>query len=174
MDKPRNREMLVIMISCFGVFATFFSYLGLNDQMAFAQALPVPVSNITGLPDSGLQTLLLTKNGGLAGLDEIYSYNVVTKELASVDLKTNLVQKKVLNSSEIEKLNGAFYSNETSPADIFDRNVCPDCIQYGLSFFFIDLEKHVPISAGAFWTDSTAGAESNMKFAELIQSFTKK
>jgi hypothetical protein len=174
MHTSDKTALLTVVISFLGIFALSASSLTVDEQIAFAQvnstSLQVPVSNITGLPESGLQLLLLTKNGGIAGVNEIFSYNIVSKEIASADLRTNLVEKKLLNNSEIENLTSTFYSTGILGDDIFDRNLCPDCIQYGLSYFFIDLEKLVPFSASAFWTDKTVGAEGFMKLAEIIEN----
>ena len=118
--------------------------------------------------------MLLTKNGGFKGVNEIFYYNIITKELAIVDLRLIdfFRDKKVLSNLEIENLTDTFYNTEVFREDVFDRNVCADCIQYGLTYFFIDLETLRPFRGGAFWTENTAGAEGFMKFAETIEKMS--
>jgi hypothetical protein len=164
------------MLTCSFAILAFILLSYSNIQAASAQvdseSIKVPMSNATGLPMSGLQLMFLTKNGGLAATNEVISYNIITNELAFADLQGNTVEKKVLSNSEIENLTNTFYTTEIFRDDVFDRSICPDCIQYGLSYFFIDLETHIPFKGGAFWTENTTDAQGFMKFAELIESMS--
>jgi hypothetical protein len=172
------RHITKLATTCFFTILAFILLYSSVVQVASAQSnsttIKVPVSNVTGLPESGLQLMLLTKNGGITSSNEIFSYNIVANELAFADLRSNLVEKKVLNNFEIENLTNTFYTTEIFRDDIFDRNVCPDCTQYGLSYFFIDLETHIPFKGGAFWTENTTGAQGFMKFAEFIENISPK
>lgn len=169
---------LAITTSCLGIFVSILLSNVLGAQIALAQgnstSIKVPTSNATGLPESGLQLMLLTKKRWKCSVNQIFTYNIVTNELTSSDLRTNSVEKKVLNRSETENLIDRFYNTEIFRGNVFDRGVCPDCIQYGLSYFFVDLETLIPFKAGAFWTENTTGAEGFMEFAELIESMSPK
>jgi hypothetical protein len=135
-------------------------------------------SNTTSLPKSGVQLLLYTKSGGLAGLDQIYSYNIVTKELTFVDLKDKkniTASTKILTEPEIANLTDTFYLTYIfRDRNVYDLNKCPDCIQYGLSYSFIDTEKLVPFDGKGFWTEKTTGAEHFATLAKVIENFAAK
>lgn len=93
--------------------------------------------NLTDLlTNKGLNMLLYTKNGGITATNEIYAYDIVTKEIVYVN-SLNETKRKTLTSNEIDHLNNMFY--DIGFSEIYDKRVCPDCMQYGLSYACIDL-----------------------------------
>jgi hypothetical protein len=168
--------MACLFIGISVVVAVPFLYI---NTTAFAQGNPnisksTASTNITALPKSGLQLLLYTKNGGFAGLNQIFSYNIVTKELTFVDLRNNTVKTKMLNDSEIANLTDTFFSAGIIKGRVYDLNVCPDCFQYGMSYSFIEPEKLLTSSEMAFWTSNTKGAEYFAKVGEAVERLAPK
>lgn len=59
---------------------------------------------------------------------ELFYSDIIDKELMLLDVRTILVEKILLDISEIENLTIIFYYNEIF-RDVFGCNVCPGCIQ---------------------------------------------
>jgi len=124
---------------------------------------------------TGTYHLSYTKIGGQAHIDELYSYNILNHELIFVNLNDNVTKKKVLSDSDIKELDNIFYEvnflrDVPGNLKLIDISSCRDCVQYGLSFAFVDFEKWVPLSENVFWNDATTnGTESILKIASLVE-----
>ena len=167
---------LTVMTSLVGIIVILLCSVAIDSQNSFGQGSSppssLPVSNETGLIETGVQLMVLTESGGIAPIDNIYTFNRATNDLVSADLANNTVKKKTLNSSEINELSDTFSS--ISNLDVNDRKPCPDCIQYGLSYFFLDFEKAIPYKEAAFWTSATPGTEGNTEFARLVEEIASR
>jgi hypothetical protein len=177
MSNQRSLVTFVILVlACIGVSGLVVSFQ-YENTIAFAQT-----NSTTGkasastrtVPQGGIQLLLLVKKGGLAGQDQLFSYNIISKELTFVDLKNSTVKTKPLSSSEVENLTRIFYSTNITREKAYDVNVCPDCFQYGLSYSFLDLEKLVPFHGMAFWTNRTPDVAGLKMLADEIEQLSPK
>jgi hypothetical protein len=168
---------VTVITQIVGILLVVLCSVPIDSKNSFGQAdstpTSLPVSNETGLIETGMQLMLLTESGGIAPIDKMYTFNRATNDLVTVDLANNTVIKKTLNSSEIQELGDAIYSFPIN-MDVNDRKPCPDCIQYGLTYFFLDFEKAVPFKEAAFWTSATPGTEGNTEFAGLIEEIASR
>jgi hypothetical protein len=147
------------------------------NTIAFAQtnsSIGKPNTSTKTIPKGGVQLLLYIKKGGFAGEDQLFSYNIISRELTFVDLKNNTVKTKPLNNSEVDNLTNVFYSTNVSKENVYDVNLCPDCFQYGLSYSFLELEKLIPFHGMAFWTDRTPDAHGLKMLANIIEKLSPK
>jgi hypothetical protein len=126
-------------------------------------------STNSSLPIGGFNLLLYTKSGGLAHTNQLYAFNILNRELVLVDLTNNTAKTRMLTDNEISTINDAFYNALIPDHDIYDISPCPDCIQYGLVYSFIDFEKRVEINDLSFWTDRTQGTERLTAIGQAIE-----
>jgi len=163
-------------ITCAGIFIV---YLSLSHSTAispvFAQInntasdLTSSPTNAT-LPIGGPNLILYTKSGGLAHLNQLYTFNILSHELVYVDLTNNTVKKTILTDDDISNIIDRFYRGDFSANEtIYDINPCPDCIQYGLLLSFFDLETRIELNELSFWTDRTQGAEGLIRLGQTIE-----
>ena len=130
--------------------------------------------NITDiLPYRGINSILYTKQGGQQGLNEIYTYEIGTKEITYVNTM-NEVKRKVLDQAQIDALNDILY--DPGITEVYDRKLCPDCIQYGLSYTFVEWEMLFKSASFSYWTDMTKNpsTEGLDKLASMIEELVKK
>jgi hypothetical protein len=152
-------------IACAGLFVVYLSFSHTTSIIPVFAQVDNTASDITSspmnatLPIGGPNLILYTKSGGLAHLNQLYTFNVLSHELVFVDLNNNTVKKSVLTDDEISTITDAFYSALTPDQDIYDINPCPDCIEYGLVYSFIDFETRIELNDLSFWTDITQGTE---------------
>jgi hypothetical protein len=168
------------VIACAGIFVVYLLFPQNTGIIpAFAQidsrapnmtASPINAS----LPESGLNLLLYTKSGGLAHSNQLYTFNILSQELVFVDLTNNTVKKRMLTDDEISNITHAFYTTNITGNEIYDINPCPDCIQYGLVYSFIDLETRIEINDLSFWTDRTQGTEGITGLGQIIEDFAER
>ena len=113
------------------------------------------------LPLRGLYQLLYAGSGGLKPVHQFYVYNILDNHLTFVDLDNKTIRSKALNGSAVDELNSIFYRADIPNNLTHLKPIsCPDCKQYGLSYYIVEPEKLVPISGNAFWDDKTKGTES--------------
>lgn len=129
--------------------------------------------NITDiLPYRGINSILYTKQGGQQGLNEIFTYEIGTKEITYVNTM-NEVKRKVLDQAQIDALNDILYNPGIT--EVYDRKLCPDCIQYGLTFTFVEWEMLLKSASFSYWTDMTKkpDIEGLNKLASVIEELVK-
>ena len=107
--------------------------------------------------------------GGLMPVHQFYVYNILDNHSTFVDLDNKTIRTKVFNGSAVDELNSVFYKADI-PNDLTHLKPisCPDCKQYGLSYYIADPEKLVPISGNAFWDDKTNGTEGLHDITNLL------
>jgi hypothetical protein len=130
--------------------------------------------NITDiLPYRGINSILYTKQGAQQGLNEIYTYEIGTKKITYANTM-NEVKQKVLDQAQIDALNDILYDPGIS--EVYDRKLCPDCIQYGLTFTFVEWEILLKSASFSYWTDITkkSSTEGLNKLASMIEELVKK
>jgi hypothetical protein len=166
---PHNNSLLAIV--CAGILVTYLSFIQTTGAIpAFAQidittpdiitsSVNASSSINSSLPIGGPNLLLYTKSGGLAHTNQLYAFNILSQELVFVDLNNNTVKKRMLTDDEISTITDAFSSALIPDHDVYDINPCPDCIQYGLVYSFIDFETRIELNDLSFWTDTTQGTE---------------
>ena len=154
MDKLHIHLLAIVILSA--IVAIFLVSSNYEFKLIYAEQNMTsnePSKNLTDLlSNRGLNMLLYTKNGGITGNNEIYTYNIATKEVVYVN-SMNEVKRKTLTQDEIDNLNNIFY--DIGFSEVYDRKICPDCTQYGLSYSFIDFEYLLKISSFSYWTDQT-------------------
>ena len=105
-------------------------------------------------------------------LHEIYTYDIVTKEINVNSL--NELKRKTQDQAQIDALNDITY--DPGIEEIYDRNVCLDCIQYGLSYSFIDYEILLKFLSISYCTDITKNPniEGVRKVVSMIDDLVQK
>lgn len=175
MDKPEIQLIFILMSTI-----TAICFVVSDDQefsLAYAQQNTTTTEssqNITDiLPYRGINSILYTKYGGLEGLNEIYTYEIGTKEITYVNTM-NEVKRTTLDQAQIDALNDILY--DPGITEVYDRKLCPDCIQYGLSFTFVEWEMLLKSASFSYWTDMTKkpAIEGLIKLASMMEELVKK
>jgi len=168
----------LLAIACAGIFVTYLSCLRSTGAIpAFAQINNISHDITTSyavnasLPEGGLNLLLYTKSGGLAPSNQPYTFNILSQELVFVDLTNNTVKKRMLTDDEISNMTDVFHTTNITGNEIYDIDSCPDCLQYGLLYSFIDFEKRIEINDLSLWTDRTQGTEGLIRLSQIIEDF---
>jgi len=163
---------LIFSISIMSLLLIVFFPVNVFAQVNMTNTTLAPSSGPSYL--QGFYHLLYTVSGGLAPVHQLYAYNIVGHQLTFVDLDNKMVKTKILNSSAVDEMNSICCPGNTA----FDvahlkSSPCPDCRQYGLSYYFVEPEKLVSFSGGAFWDDGTKGTEDLEKIASIIVGLSK-
>jgi hypothetical protein len=163
-------------IACAGIFIVYLSLSHSTTIVPVFAQINNTASDMTGSPTNGPppiggpNLILYTKSGGLAHLNQLYTFNLLRNELVFVDLNNNTIKKVILTDDDTSTLNdrfrrGDFSANET----IYDINPCPDCFQYGLSLSFVHPDTRIEQNQFSFWTITTEGAEGHRELGRTIE-----
>jgi hypothetical protein len=169
-----NKKMLLIMLTTTIAIIFSFNLLGLS---VYGQIKGTKLSNNSTtaftIQPAGFYMIQFSKSGGFAPIDETFTYNIITHELIHVSKEG--VNKKLLNESEVERINDAFIKYPVGSIDIIDFNTCPDCRQYSLSYGYVEIEKRVKLSNFDIWNDGTQtqGVNELNSFVNVITEISQ-
>jgi hypothetical protein len=117
---------------------------------------------------NGTNFLTYVKYGGLDPINQIYIFNIFTKEISFVDVKNNTIVKKNLNETQLKLLNDVVLKQFSSDdkKGILDDGSCADCIKHGLDYVYAILNPTLGrqayptsgaiwLTSGAVWSDAT-------------------
>jgi hypothetical protein len=166
--------MFLVMLTT--IFAIIFSF-NLFGFSVYGQINETKSSNNSTtaftIPPAGFYMIQFSKSGGFAPIDETFTYNIITHELTHISKEG--INKKLLNESEVNRINDAFFKYPIGSINIIDFNTCPDCRQYGLTFGYVEPEKRVKLSNFDIWNDGTKmqGVNELNSFANVITEISQ-
>jgi hypothetical protein len=163
-----KKTLLIVLTATFAMIFSFnifgFSVYG---QINETKSSNNSTSAFTIHP-SGFYMIQFSISGGFAPVDETFTYNIITHELNHVTNEG--VNKKLLNETEINRINDAFFKYPIGNLNIIDFKTCPDCRQYALSYGYVESEKRIKLSNFDIWNDGTKmqGVNELNNFANVL------
>jgi hypothetical protein len=165
----KKEKLLVVFVTTIAIiFSDPLLVNSINGQEN-SNNLTSNTSNFSIVSPAGFYMIQLIKSEGFAPTEETFTFNIIDHEL--IHVSDNIIQKKVLNETEITRLNDAMIPN----INIIDFNKCPDCKQYGLSYGFVESEKRLHFSGFNIWSDGTKaeGVKELNNLANIITEISQ-